>query len=230
MPETLIAIPQDIEAEALLDGFMSEGYPSESYQIGILQCERIPQLDMAVAVCGHGKAQFALQAQHLIDHSPDSERLFCVGAAGRLDDSLKFGDVVVGVPTIEHDFKLRFVRKPLPRHQPDPHLLQEFTETAQSHSFPFGLHFGPVASGDEDIVDPVRAQELRTATDALCVAWEGSGGARAARFHDLPFLEIRCLTDGADAEARASFHESVDHVMPNIARLLIEWHGKTKNS
>lgn len=223
MPATLIGVPQDIEAETLLEGFKRKGYSVETKWIGKLECRLISELDTAVAVCGHGKAQFALQTQHLIEHSSDAERLFCVGAAGRLYDSLKLGDVVVGVPTVEHDFKLRFVRRPLPRHQPDPNLLQEFTETAQSGNFSFGVHFGPIASGDEDIVDPVQARELIANTGALCAAWEGSGGARAARFNKLPFLEIRCLTDGADADARASFHESVDRVMPNIAGLLIEW-------
>lgn len=224
MNKTLIAVPQVEEAKALLGGFRRRGHPSGPEQTGKLGYSAIPSLDMVVAVGGHGKAQFAVQTQYLIDQFPDVKRLFCVGAAGRLSDVLDFGDIVVGTATIEHDYKLRFVREPLPRHQPDATLLQEFRGTARANNFPFGVHFGPVASGDEDIVDLQRAGELRTATEAVCVAWEGSGGARAAEFNDLSFLEIRCITDSADPNAVASFHKNLDRVMPNIADLLIRWH------
>lgn len=227
MPETLIAVPHDIEAEALIEGFKREGCSCDSVQVGRLQAQYVSPLGLAVAVCGHGKAQFGIQAQHLIEHASRVKRLFCVGSAGRLDENLELGDVVVGAPTIEHDYKLRFVRKPLPRHRPDEVLLREFKATVQKHDFSFGVYFGPVASGDEDIVDPVRARELRISTEALCVAWEGSGGARAAQFNGLPFLEIRCLTDGADKKARSTFYESIEHAMPHAARLLIKWHSPT---
>jgi adenosylhomocysteine nucleosidase len=107
-------------------------------------------------------------------------------------------------------------------------LLQEFRETVRTNTFRFGVHFGPIASGDEDIVDIVRAQELRAATDALCVAWEGSGGARAAGFNGLSFLEVRCITDGADSDAAVSFHENLVQVMPNVAELIIRWHARRR--
>jgi nucleoside phosphorylase len=60
---------------------------------------------MVIAVGGNGKAQFGVQAQHLIDHCPGVRVLFCVGGAGRLADGLSVGDVVVGTSTIEHDYK-----------------------------------------------------------------------------------------------------------------------------
>jgi adenosylhomocysteine nucleosidase len=179
---------------------------------------------MIVAVGGHGKAQFALQAQHLIEHTPRVERLFCIGAAGSLVDTLEFGDVVVGSKTVEHDYKLRFVNKPLPRYLPDANLLEEFQEIAHQGNAAFETHFGPIASGDEDVVDAERRREIRTLTDALCVAWEGSGGARAAQFHGLSFLEIRGITDRADANAGSSFHENLVRMIPNIADLLIRWY------
>lgn len=224
----LVAAPQIEEVEALLHGFRRRGYSSEPVQIGSMECAAVPSLDAVVAAGGHGKAQFAACTQHLIDHSSGAQRLLCVGAAGGLTETLEFGDVVVGTTTVEHDYKLRFVRGPLPRHQPDEDLLQEFREVTHTHTFPFRLHFGPVASGDEDIVDPQRAQELRAATGALCAAWEGSGGARAASFSDLAFLEVRGITDGADADAASSFQENLARVMSNIANVLVHWHVSTR--
>ncbi len=85
--------------------------------------------------------------------------------------------------TIEHDFRSRFSGRPPPRHLPDPKLLGDWYQVARHHTFPFGLRFGAIASGDEDVIDAARAQELYEATGALCVAWEGSGGAHRARTH-----------------------------------------------
>lgn len=227
MAATLVAAPQVEEVDALLDGFHRLDYSSEPVQVGMLRCTAIPSLDMVVATGGHGKAQFAAQTQHLIDHSPDAQRLLCVGAAGGLTETVEVGDVMLGTATVEHDYKVRFVREPRPRHEADADLLQEFREVDRTHLFPFHLHFGPVASGDEDIVDPQRAQEVAAATGAVCAAWEGSGGARTASFGSLAFLEIRGITDGADADAPSSFSENVARAMSNIADVLVRW-GRSK--
>lgn len=225
MAETLVAAPQEEEVAALLDGLRRRDYSSKPVQVGTMTCTVVPSLDVIVAEGGHGKAQFAVRAQHLIDHSPDAQRLLCVGAAGGLTETVDVGDVVVGTVTVEHDYKVRFVQEPRPRHDPDAGLLREFREVGRAHAFPFRVRFGPVASGDEDIVDPRRAQELRAATGAVCTAWEGSGGARAASFGGLAFLEIRTITDGADAEAPSSFHEHVARGMSNVAEVLVQWCG-----
>ena len=230
MAAILVAAPQVDEARPLLDAFRHRGHLSRALQVGAMECSAIPSLDMIVAIGGHGKTQFAVQTQYLIDRRPDARVFLCVGAAGSLTDSLKLGDIVVGTHSVEHDYKLRFVSRPSPCYYPDAKLLQEFHETVRSNTFPFRVHFGPIASGDEDIVDPVRAQELRAATEALCVAWEGSGGARAACFNGLSFLEVRCITDGADSDAAVSFHENLVRVMPNVAELIIRWHSLTRRA
>ena len=80
--------------------------------------------------------------------------------------------------------------------------------------------FGAIASGDEDIIEPARARE---ATGALCVAWEGAGAARAASFSGLHFLEVRAITDSADAAAAIDFHANLERSMPNLGHLLLKW-------
>jgi adenosylhomocysteine nucleosidase len=102
-------------------------------------------------------------------------------------------------------------------------LLNQLQQTTQLSRFPFAVHFGPIASGDEDIVDPLRANVLRSETEAICVAWEGSGGARTAAFNGIGFAEIRCITDGADPGAAASFRENCTRALPNAAKLLVSW-------
>ena len=185
---------------------------------------------MLVAVGGNGKAQFAVQAQHLLDHCPDVKLLVCVGAAGQLGVGLSVGDVIVGTSTIEHDYTERFVPGPLPRHECDVEVVRQLALVVAAHQFPFRVHIGPIASGDEDIVDGHRSAELFSKTEALCVAWEGSGGARAARFSGVGFLEIRVITDAADEEAASSFRENLARVLSNVSDLIVTWYETTRTA
>src|SRR5262249_27277417 len=75
----------------------------------------IPDWRALVAPGGHGKTQFAVQAQYLIGRFPSVELVICAGAAGSLAPELSVGDVVVGTETVEHDYRLLFATRPLPR-------------------------------------------------------------------------------------------------------------------
>jgi adenosylhomocysteine nucleosidase len=223
MPSFLVMAPQANEAEAFCRGLERTGVACQPMKVGLSSCTSVPSLDMLIAVGGNGKAQFAVQAQHLLDHCPDARLLFCVGAAGRLNGDVSVGDVVVGTCTIEHDYTERFISEPLPRHDGDAVVLRQLEQIVATHPFHFRVHLGPIASGDEDIVDPRRAAEVASATQALCVAWEGSGGARAARFSGVGFVEVRAITDVADEEAALSFHQNLEAVLPNVSEVLVAW-------
>src|SRR5215472_2746881 len=157
-----------------------------------------------VAPGGHGKTQFAVQAQYLIDRFSSVELVICAGAAGSLALELSVGDVVVGTETVEHDHRLLFATRPLPRfpgHGPSIDVLRRLAQGISG----FRIAFDVIASGDEDVVTSERAQAIRDQTDAVCVAWEGSGAARAALFNRVGSLEIRAVTDAADKEAPQRF-------------------------
>jgi len=68
-----------------------------------------------------------------------------------------------------------------------------------------------------------RAQAIRDQTGAACVAWEGSGAARAALFNGIGSLEIRAATDAADKEASERFDANLPIAMANLASLLLLW-------
>jgi nucleoside phosphorylase len=87
----------------------------------------------------------------------------------------------------------------------------------------FQVHFGIMAGGDEDVIDAARGAELRGLHQALAVAWEGVGGARASAFSGVPYLEIRGATDTANHEAPVVFEVNLKIVMKNIALLLYRW-------
>jgi adenosylhomocysteine nucleosidase len=209
MTSTLVLAPDPDEATAILGEFSTRNVALTTIGVGGATCTHLPELNMLLAVGGNGKTEYGIRAQYLIDRCDGLSLLVCVGSAGRLCDAVVIGDVVVATATVEHDYKRRITPRPLPRYEVDRGCLEELLETANSNEFPFRVHLGIVASGDEDIIDSSRANELRALTDALCVAWEGSGGARAARLNGIGFVEIRGITDGADAETPNSFHQNL---------------------
>jgi adenosylhomocysteine nucleosidase len=219
----LVTVPQAKELAPLLGALNAPGARSRPVILGRLECYFVEELGLVLAVGGHGKAQHAATTQHLIDQLPALRAVICAGAAGALAGDLTLGDIVVGTSTIEHDYKLRFVARPLPRHGADPRLLSEFRAAADRLGREFRVVFGGIASGDEDIVDAERGAGLREATGALCVAWEGAGAARAARLSGLPFLEVRTITDRADHAAVTDFEANLNRSMPNLARLIVKW-------
>jgi adenosylhomocysteine nucleosidase len=188
--------------------------------VGRLQVVRLPDLRLALACGGTGKAQFALQTQHLLDADSAWSLVICAGAAGALADDLVVGDVVVATATVEHDYRNRFNARPAPRFEGAPAAIAGL-RLVSSQSF--GVHFGTVASGDEDIVDPERRLALRQQTSALAVAWEGAGGARACRFSQVPFVEIRGITDTAGSTAPSDFDQNLEMAMTNLANLILTW-------
>lgn len=191
-------------------------------QIGRLPVNRIPDLGLTLACGGTGKVQFAVQTQHLLDSESGWDQVICAGAAGALLDDLRVGDVVVATETVEHDYDNRFSRRSLPRFTGDPAALtglRHLVPTSQS----FRVHFGIVASGDEDIVDVERREKLASATGALAVAWEGAGGARACAFNQIPFVEMRAITDVADHHAPEAFAANLKTAIFNLATLCSEW-------
>jgi len=199
------------------------GYRGQGLTVGRLNCTSIDGLGLVCAVGGHGKTQLAVHTQHLIERLPDAVAVICAGAAGGLADDIARGDVVVGTSCVEHDFKRRFSRSPAPCHYPHEPTIARFRAATHALRGGFAVHFGAIASGDEDIVHRDRARELRKETGALCVAWEGAGAARAALFNGLPFAEVRAVTDSADEDASADFHASLETVMPHLAQVLARW-------
>ena len=177
---------------------------------------------LIVAQGGLGKAQFGVQTQHAIDTLRDRDMVICAGSAGGLSDDLKIGDVVVATETVEHDFKWGIRSgQPLPSFTGDQKSIAVLQSELPMMEESFDVHFGIVASGDEGIVDPQRAGELRKATDAIAVAWEGAGGARAAEFSDLPFLEVRGISDGAGNDAVSEFEENLPQAVENVATIVL---------
>jgi len=200
------------------------GLRTQDAVIGRLPVVHYPQLNITLARGGTGKAQFALQTQHLLDSSTDWDLVVCAGGAGGLVSDLNIGDVIVATTTVEHDYNNKFNQRPLPRFDGAPAAIIDL-RTAAISANSFKVHFGPVASGDEDVIEAGRRSNLHQVTDALVVSWEGAGGARSCSFSNVPFVEIRGVTDRADQDAPSDFYTNLEVAMNNIATLITSWIG-----
>ncbi len=242
---TLVISPLKKEFKALVNGLKGQGFVPTEGQTGRLPFVEFRELDMICSIGGHGKTQFALQTQHLLGYFNKVSRVICTGTAGSLTDLVKPLDVVIGTKTIEHDYQEKFSVTPLPEFLGCEKMRAVFSssELLSSAILPsstlssailsssavspplsveFNIHFGPIASGDEDIIEPSRAHDLHKKTGCLAVAWEGAGGARAAKFHGLPFLEIRAASDSSNENTAADFNLNLVRAMENISRVIVK--------
>jgi len=220
--KTLVVTPLQKELDAFVASCTRLGLRVEHSTIGWLSAVRLPELNITLARGGTGKTQFAVQTQHLLDMRLNWDLAICAGAAGGLVDDVSIGDVVVATTTVEHDYNNRFSDRPRPSFEGASNAIAGLQRAASACTL-FRVHFGTVASGDEDVVDSERRRALHQKTRALAVAWEGAGGARACAFSCVPFVEIRAVTDAADHSAPADFERNLKTAMNNVAVLITSW-------
>jgi adenosylhomocysteine nucleosidase len=225
----LIITPIQEELDFLSAYLTRENYTVQKRIIGRLPTLEFPELDLILAQGGLGKTQFGLQTQHLLDFCSSVQAVVCAGASGALAEHLRVGDVVVASETVEHDCIYRFVKRPPPRFAGDKNLIDQFEELRNA-SPDFRIYVGVMASGDEDIVDRSRAEEIHRQTGAVAIAWEGAGGARASRFSGVPYVEVRVISDAADHKAPKDFDANLENVMMHIGWMIVRWlkNQKTK--
>ena len=217
----LIVTPLKEEYDDLYKSLIKHRLKAETDKIGKLDVHRFLELNITLARGGHGKTQFGIQTQYLLDHAP-FDLVICAGAAGALAPQVKIGDLVIATYTIEHDYNIKFSKRAKPQFAGDAKSIEQIKALDLS-GMKFNVHVGAMAGGDEDVIDVTRGKELHTAHDALAVAWEGVGGARACAFSEVPYLELRGATDTADHNAPVIFDINLKVVMKNIAYLLVQW-------
>ena len=217
----LVVTPLPEEYNDLYNSLSALHLKPHPEKIGRLDVHCFPEINVTLARGGHGKTQFGIQTQHLLDHA-SFDLVICAGAAGALAPEVTVGDVIVATSTLEHDFNNRFSPRPKPQFAGDAKSIQQLKALDLSGA-KFRVHFGIMAGGDEDVIEVTRGAELRELHQAVAVAWEGVGGARAAAFSEAPYLEIRGATDTANHEAPVVFDLNLKIVMKNIAYLLVKW-------
>ena len=218
----LTVIPMQVELDFFVQGCTEQRLAVETSKLGRMPITYLSGLGLTLAQGGLGKTQFAVQTQHLIDSGGDWDVVICAGAAGGLDDRLSVGDVVIGTKTVEYDIYNKFGEPLLPEFSSAASIVKDFEHMDMTGNS-FHVHVGAIARGDEDIVDEARRREVRERTGALATAWEGAGGARASYFSELPFVEIRGISDGANETGARDFEKNLPTTMRNVAIVVTTW-------
>ena len=213
-------IPTTGEHESFISAMESLGHRGSPTNIGRIPCLSYRDGQLLVAQGGLGKVDFAVRTLHLIERGPPLDGLICLGTCGALTPDLAIGDIVVATETIEHDFNRKLTEGPIPRFKSDQSLLAAFKSAQASLPHEISVAYGPIASGDEGIDSTVRARELIDKTGGIVAAWEGAGGAKACDFADVPYIEVRYVSDLADEDAMTDFRENTPTAMFNLARLI----------
>ncbi len=218
LEKVLVLCPLKLELNAVLNRLKEKTIVFNQAKVGKLSVYEIPELQAIFSVGGQGKAQFAIQTQYLLNHIENIGSVICAGSAGGLDEKLRLNDVVLGIKTIEHDFHLKFFSRPKPEFEGNK---EQIEKISRLNSPNFQTFAGSILSGDEDIIDTTRAKALRHETQALAVAWEGAGGARACLFNSVPFLEVRGITDMACSDTPVDFKLNLVKSMSNVCDALL---------
>jgi adenosylhomocysteine nucleosidase len=213
--KTLLIIPTQIELTPFMNRLQAIGSPGESKNLKSNKIMYYPSLALYVGIGGLGKTQFGVQTQFYIDNLAGIGQVICLGAAGSLSEKLQIYDIVVGEKTIEHDIK-KYNREMIPVFEADKDLIEKL-KLRNKDVNESKVHFGIIASGDEDVLSDESRERVLRKTKAIAVAWEGVGGARASRFNDLPFVEIRGISDNANCETINDFHAHIEELMEKLA-------------
>lgn len=217
---TLVVAPIPQEFEVLSKAFEQRWGNPERRKVGLAEAYEYRSTGVILAEGGFGKAQFAVTTRHLLDHLPEVTLVVCAGVAGALAESVRVGDVVVGTATIEHDFYSVMFKGVPPRFDGSGEHLDELGKNVEPDQSSFRVHFAAIASGDQAIVERVRRDEIHARTEALAVAFEGAGGARAAAFSDVPYIEVRGISDSADEKFLGDFEANLPTAAENVASVV----------
>ena len=216
----LVVAPISNEFDVLARVFEERWGAPEQRGAGRVSVREYRATNVVLAEGGFGKVQFGVTTQHLLDHLPDVDLVVCAGVAGALAEPVGVGDVVVGAATVEHDFHSVLFRDVPPSFDGSEEHVAALVQRFVGEEGEFRVFCGPVASGDEAIVDPARRAEVYARTEALAVAYEGAGGARASAFSGVPYVEVRGISDMADHDFLGELEEVLPVAMEHVASVV----------
>ncbi len=158
--------------------------------------------DLQFVVGGLGKLKFSLNTyKYSLKYQP--ERVYAVGSCGSLKE-LEPLEVVFVHKVIEHDFRSSFMEPP------------EYINNSSEFT---DLKRVSCASGDVDIVTDEAKKGLLSKVNADIVTWESAGFFSAFDYLEVPYAEIRVITDCANESVGEDFKKNLSLGMQKIGML-----------
>jgi adenosylhomocysteine nucleosidase len=209
-----LVVPLREEAMPLLKKLMvlsEEKFGERAVIIGSIDGHKI-----SLIISGCGKIKAASATQLLIDKYP-SDLYLNFGTAGAISKGLQIGDIVVATEVIEHDVKEKFPEfVPPPVHPADKVIIKKIRGSNSN------LKFGPIISGDEDVVTGNRKNMLFKKHRCLTVDWESAGFALTCQLNNVDFLVLRAVSDLAYEHTKLEYKRNQKQVVESITREILK--------
>lgn len=171
------------------------------------------KIKLALIISGCGKIKTSSATQLLIDYF-NPKILVNFGTAGAIAPHLKIGDIVCPTSVIEHDVKLLFP-KPLP---PPNHFTQKKIINRLKKE---GLFFGPIVSGDCDVVDSDIKNEIFNKYQALSVDWESAAFLLTCNLNHKKAIIFRVISDLAHEKTSLEYEINEEKVIKKLTKKII---------
>lgn len=169
---------------------------------------------VSLIISGCGKIKTACATQFLIDKYP-SDFCFNFGTAGAISPDLKIGEIIIATKIIEHDVKEKFPKIT----SPPIHIInEEFIKKFKA--LKINLKFGPILSGDEDIVTTQRKKALFKKYRGLSTDWESAGFALTCEINNVPFLVFRTISDLAYEQTTEEYEKNQKTVIASLVEVI----------
>lgn len=178
---------------------------------------------------GIGKVNAAVCSQVLIDlYAVDY--IINVGVAGAISNNLKIGDIVIAKDTLHHDMDTTFFGTEIgiiPRMEEskfysDENLMEIALKSAEEN-LPNNVYCGRIVSGDQFICDIEKKNKIWSNFKAHCVDMESASIGQTCYLNKIPFISIRCISDGSDDENKyEDFFKESAIVASTIVKNMIE--------
>lgn len=204
-------------------------------------------LDTTVVFSRWGKVASASTATTLLDLFKVDLIIF-TGVAGAIAPELNIGDVVVADKLFQHDMDARplFSKCVIPllgskhfyvnesllaiaRLAAEKLLSEELSKAlppsilSKFSIFKPKLTIGAIASGDQFVSDPKKADDLlKECPDTKAVEMEGASVAQVCYEHEKPFIVFRTISDKADHSASIDFQKFIAEVSNHYSRGFIK--------
>ncbi len=167
---------------------------------------------------GIGKVNAAMTTAALI--ASGAQQVIFTGVAGGVHPDLQVGDIVISTDCVQHDvdvsalgYALGIIPGEALSWPADP-MLRQLARAAAGELSDVRVQEGRVASGDQFIASPERAQWLAQTFQAACAEMEGAAVAQVCAKHGVPYVVIRSVSDTADHAANVDYRQ----FFPLVAR------------
>jgi adenosylhomocysteine nucleosidase len=181
--------------------------------------------EIVLVLSGIGKVNAATTTTLLFEHFKP-EKVFNIGTAGGVSESLNIGDIVVSDSVCYHDvdathFGYEYGQVPeMPKaYHSDTNLVKLLKENENKINQP--VHYGLIATGDSFIGKTKQIEEIKNNFEGImAVEMEACAIAQTCYTYEKPFIIVRSISDVAGKESDVSFEEYLDFASKNSATIL----------